>query len=421
VGEEVTRFSHSLAGRDSRLVAEAAGAGALNEVCRLKGDGMRQRFRATLGCAWVALVAIACGPPAEPEHAGQKATPLSEDAAAEAGPGPRTAAREIAFRLKVATWNLEWLNRANNTGMVKRQDADYARLKGYADRLQADVVAVEEVDGEPALSRVFDAATYDYHVAGQNGVQVVGFAYRKGLEVTENPDYGALDVGDVRSGVDITVTAGDHSLRILAVHLKSGCFSNPLTNPQGPCVKLAQQLPILEQWIDARAAAREPFLVLGDFNRRMKTGEVFYSEIDDGEPASADLELVTDGKTSDCWGGEFPEFVDHIVLSRDAAPLMQVGSFAVQTYDATDAQFKSKLSDHCPVSIVLGSETDVDPEPGAQGPIKGNINSRGDKLYHLPSCPSYAETEVDGSRGERWFETEAEASAAGWRKAGNCP
>ena len=50
--------------------------------------------------------------------------------------------------------------------------------------------------------------------------------------------------------------------------------------------------------------------------------------------------------------------------------------------------------------------------------IKGNINARGDKIYHTPSSPSYEETVIDESRGERWFCTETEAGArAGARRA----
>jgi endonuclease YncB( thermonuclease family) len=47
--------------------------------------------------------------------------------------------------------------------------------------------------------------------------------------------------------------------------------------------------------------------------------------------------------------------------------------------------------------------------------IKGNINSSGERIYHTTASPSYAETGIDEDRGERWFCTEAEARAAGWR------
>jgi hypothetical protein len=49
--------------------------------------------------------------------------------------------------------------------------------------------------------------------------------------------------------------------------------------------------------------------------------------------------------------------------------------------------------------------------------IKGNINSRGVKIYHTPASPWYDQTTVNESRGQRWFCTEAEAVAAGWRSA----
>ncbi len=52
--------------------------------------------------------------------------------------------------------------------------------------------------------------------------------------------------------------------------------------------------------------------------------------------------------------------------------------------------------------------------------IKGNINSKGEKIYHLTSCQSYTKTIIDEANGEKWFCTEKEASEAGWRKALNC-
>ena len=49
--------------------------------------------------------------------------------------------------------------------------------------------------------------------------------------------------------------------------------------------------------------------------------------------------------------------------------------------------------------------------------IKGNINKRGHKIYHCPGQKHYEQTVIDESKGERWFDTEEEAQAAGWRKA----
>ncbi|MEP0904488.1 hypothetical protein NC969_03160 [Leptolyngbya subtilissima ST-M1] len=50
--------------------------------------------------------------------------------------------------------------------------------------------------------------------------------------------------------------------------------------------------------------------------------------------------------------------------------------------------------------------------------VKGNISiSSGNKLYHVPGMEDYEGTEIHLDKGERWFCTEAEAIAAGWRRA----
>ena len=53
--------------------------------------------------------------------------------------------------------------------------------------------------------------------------------------------------------------------------------------------------------------------------------------------------------------------------------------------------------------------------------IKGNVSyDTGEKIYHLPGCRSYDKTIINPRYGERWFCTETEAQAAGWRKAKDC-
>lgn len=50
--------------------------------------------------------------------------------------------------------------------------------------------------------------------------------------------------------------------------------------------------------------------------------------------------------------------------------------------------------------------------------IKGNISfSTGEKIHHVPGDEFYTRTVIDESAGERWFCTEAEAVAAGWRRS----
>ena len=51
--------------------------------------------------------------------------------------------------------------------------------------------------------------------------------------------------------------------------------------------------------------------------------------------------------------------------------------------------------------------------------IKGNIShNSGKRIYHMPGDRDYERTRISTSRGERYFCSEAEARAAGWRRAG---
>ena len=180
-------------------------------------------------------------------------------------------------RLRLATWNLANLHSQNGQSIFsdseKRHDIDYERIRCYVRLMDPDILAVQEVDGAAALQRVVDTDVYDVHVSsrlqGSVGKQNTGFAYRKGLQVRPQPDVTTLNTsGGLRHGTRIDLTHNGRTLKLMSVHLKSGCFSN--TSSGAACASLMAQIPPLEQWIDTAAADTEPFIVLGDFNRRLK-------------------------------------------------------------------------------------------------------------------------------------------------------
>ncbi|MDP2946334.1 MAG: thermonuclease family protein [bacterium] len=73
----------------------------------------------------------------------------------------------------------------------------------------------------------------------------------------------------------------------------------------------------------------------------------------------------------------------------------------------------------CPVQAAIPAPQENNPSGSCL--IKGNISTSGEKIYHLLGCGSYSKTQIDEKRGEKWFCSESEAQAAGWRKALNCP
>jgi len=112
---------------------------------------------------------------------------------------------------------------------------------------------------------------------------------------------------------------------------------------------------MLEHWIDAQAAARVPFAVLGDFNRdlrRERGAATLWADIDDSQPEDADLVNTAEGKVfQNCSPSQtFTGFIDYIVLSRRMARGLVEDSFGRELFPLKDA-LRRKLSDHCPVFI----------------------------------------------------------------------
>ena len=291
-------------------------------------------------------------------------------------------------RLTLASWNLEWMmtpevfdglaphcfapdrraqgdERSIPCDLVKRgrwSDADLERIRGFAATLDADVVALQETDGAEVARRIFPDRSFCF--TGRRQVQNVGFAIRKGVDFRCNPDYRALGLpdNDVRWGADVTIEPGTpRQFRLLAVHLKSACHFDRLTVDRPDCRTLQRQVPPLEDWIDARAAAGESFGVIGDFNRRFdREGKAsrdeqgrmvaIWPEIDDGNPPGADLVDPGAGYgavgCSNGHGKRMP--IDYLILGERLAGRLVAGSYRAWTYPAG-----GRWPDHCVISIDL--------------------------------------------------------------------
>jgi endonuclease/exonuclease/phosphatase family metal-dependent hydrolase len=266
-------------------------------------------------------------------------------------------ASALAADLKLATWNLEWLtDRGANDPRLPadahpKRPEDFDLLRRYAVELDADVIAIEEVDGPAVAARVFPPESYSIHMTRDHVVQRVGIVVRRGIRYSVNPDVTGLDVDpgrQLRSGADITLDLPHGSLRVLALHLKTGCFDDRLTHTtHRACAELREQMSPLRDWIAARAGEGVPFTILGDFNRHMDGHDQFWAALRSAAP----LTRATEGHASPCWGSE--AFIDHIVLGGAAREWLRPDSLRVLTYRETGGDWKERLSDHCPVSVRL--------------------------------------------------------------------
>lgn len=67
-------------------------------------------------------------------------------------------------------------------------------------------------------------------------------------------------------------------------------------------------------------------------------------------------------------------------------------------------------------AMAFGGMVQISPA-GEPCEIEGNISLEGgERIYHVPGQDHHEETTIRTDYGERWFCTEAEARAAGWRR-----
>ncbi len=262
------------------------------------------------------------------------------------------------------TWNLEHLNDTNGRGCLPRRQRDYEAIAWQVERLNADIVAFQEVENEAAARRIFPPSRWRVEVSRRPstdpgrpcwdrpekrlGHLATGMALRRGIAYHRHPDVVELGGDDSleRWGTDISVTWRGVKLRLLSVHLKSGCWGKRQDEDAErteTCAFLRTQVAVIGDWIEARRAQREPFVVLGDFNRRLAVPDDWaWNTL---SPPSAPLGLPTAGHPSHC-DPRFPEFIDHFVLGVGAEAMLAPDSFR-------ETPRRGRHPDHCALSIGL--------------------------------------------------------------------
>lgn len=98
----------------------------------------------------------------------------------------------MAESVKISTWNIEHLRELEGEGKAPRTEADYRRLRHYAQLLDADVIAVQEVESAQALGRVFDPRRYRFLLSNRSHIQRTGFAVRASIAAKRHPDRASV-------------------------------------------------------------------------------------------------------------------------------------------------------------------------------------------------------------------------------------
>lgn len=106
------------------------------------------------------------------------------------------------------------------------------------------------------------------------------------------------------------------------------------------------------------------------------------------------------------------KYVDQYYEIQKEAQEKGVGIWSVENYAQEDGFHEE---------IIEGTQTETNnqnqtaEQPTGDCTIKGNISSSGDKIYHMPGQQFYDVTQIDTSKGEKYFCSREEAEQAGFR------
>ncbi len=264
--------------------------------------------------------------------------------------------------INVSSWNIEWLSEQG--GNVPRSEKDFEKLTYYMDKTQADVLAFQEVANASAIQKVIGdkyivylsdrADSTNRHLQFKDSNQYTGFAVRKGISVIDEPDF-AISQGNSKLRFASYIVLNPNQAvetHLLSVHLKAGCSGAYRNNRDCEIVK--QQGQALATWIKKREAAKQRYVVLGDFNHNLAyEGDWLWDTISQ----NSDATLKTKNTNAECKvrsnrnpkkTHQFRSLIDHIIVSNNLK-----ASTAVQTTFKTQDVLEYKLSDHCPVSTTI--------------------------------------------------------------------
>ena len=295
-------------------------------------------------------------------------TPATSATVAVAAPAVSPAA---VSPLTFATWNIEHLAASTENGCKPRTAAEIEALQAYARTLDADVIGLQEVDSIEAIALIFpesewqlflsDRPDSEPYTCRQNGLtstqQKVGYAVRKGLEVTrvESLTSFGLDSRGLRYGLEIDINSDFGAISALNLHMKSGCFVDNFSRADSDaCVTFSRQAPILDAWIEEKESDGKPYLVMGDFNHRLSAPYNHLTRLLTSNSDGSDSTLNI--ATRDIIGCHpyYPAPIDHILVGNMANPAVEQ---RVKVHAFDDMTVDNMLSDHCAISLTLDKQS----------------------------------------------------------------
>lgn len=121
------------------------------------------------------------------------------------------------------------------------------------------------------------------------------------------------------------------------------------------------------------------------------------------------------------WAVAYRKYSNDYVQQEEQARIAKRGMWA-GTFEMPDA-YRSRLNNPAvpqnSTRLLSRDHSTCPPPPDSpECMIKGNIGKNG-RIYHMPGSPAYQKTVISPGKGERYFCSERDAVACGWKRSGS--
>lgn len=108
----------------------------------------------------------------------------------------------------------------------------------------------------------------------------------------------------------------------------------------------------------------------------------------------------------------YAQYTKRYVAMADEAKAKKMGVWGAEMVDPAEYRRDKRNGSGTDVQKAATAKTEANAPKGCA--IKGNINSKGAKIYHMPGQVHYDKTKINPATGEAYFCSEAEARAKGF-------
>lgn len=271
---------------------------------------------------------------------------------------------------------MQWLS-LKPTSPIKRSAIDYDALQQLFMTYSPDILAFQEVDSADALYRVIDKQQYKIYLSDRShhpqdsfkiNNQYTGFAIKRNMIVNDLSDLSQLSSPAIASGITmpfknklrygsiVEIIINQQSIRVLNLHLKSGCFTEQQLSKQKSkaCITLAQQLTLIKQWVKDQQRLSQTFIIVGDLNHQIINDQQFINKITNNSTKIKLLSALVDANCTVKLATKKPRYrtyrklIDHLLTTSNINAISQ---YQIQYNKQQLLQFI--LSDHCPLLFTL--------------------------------------------------------------------